>query len=74
VRGLDKVAERTGIDADALADALLKIEDGQEITGEEKDMLSRVISDLAPQEVVEEKPDLSILHLKKKKLESEDHF
>jgi len=69
VRGLDKIAERTGIDADALADALLKIEDGQEITGEEKDMLSRVISDLAPQEVVEEKPDLSILTLKKKKLD-----
>ena len=69
VRGLDKVAQRTGIDADALADALLKIEDGQEITGEEKEMLSRVITDLAPAEVVEEKPDLSILHLKKKKLE-----
>ncbi len=68
VRGLDKVAKRTGIDADALADALLKIEDGQEITGEEKDMLSRVISDLAP--AVEEKaPDMSILNLKKKKLD-----
>lgn len=71
VRGLDKVAERTGINADALADALLKIEDGQEITGEEKDMLSRVISDLAPNELVESKPapDMSILNLKKKKLE-----
>jgi len=68
VRGLDKVAQRTGIDADALADALLKIEDGQEITGEEKDMLSRVISDLSP--VVEQKtPDMSILNLKKKKLD-----
>jgi HK97 family phage prohead protease len=69
VRGLDKVAQRTGIDADALADALLKIEDGQEITGEEKDMLSRVISDLAPTEPAEIKPDLSILMLKKKKLD-----
>jgi len=70
VRGLDKVAERSGVDADALADALLKIEDGQEITGEEKDMLSRVISDLAPADPVEEvKPDLSILTLKKKKLD-----
>jgi HK97 family phage prohead protease len=69
VRGLDKVAQRTGIDADALADALLKIEDGQEITGEEKDMLSRVISDLAPSEPAETKPDLSILMLKKKKLD-----
>jgi hypothetical protein len=69
VRGLDKIAERSGIDADALADALLKIEDGQEITGEEKDMLSRVISDLAPTEPAETKPDLSILMLKKKKLD-----
>jgi HK97 family phage prohead protease len=69
VRGLDKVAKRAGIDADALADALLKIEDGQEITGEEKDMLSRVISDLAPTEPAEVKPDLSILMLKKKKLD-----
>ena len=71
VRGLDKVCKRTGVDADALADALLKIEDGQEITGEEKEMLSRVISDLSPSEVVEPQPtpDMSILNLKKKKLE-----
>jgi hypothetical protein len=50
---------------------LLKIEDGQEITGEEKEMLSRVISDLAPAETVEPQPtpDMSILNLKKKKLE-----
>ena len=72
VRGLDKVAERTGVDSDALADALLKIEDGQSISTDEKEMLSRVIQDLAPvEEVVEETPtaDLSQLTLKKKKLE-----
>jgi HK97 family phage prohead protease len=70
VRGLDKVAERTGVDADALADALLKLEDGQTITSDEKEMLSRVIGDLAPEETVEEpKGDLSLLALKKKKLE-----
>jgi len=71
VRGLDKVAERTGLDSDALADALLKIEDGQEISGDEKDMLSRVIQDLGPTEQTEEDstPDLSHLNLKKKKLE-----
>ena len=71
VRGLDKVAERTGVDSDALADALLKIEDGQEISSDEKDMLARVISDLAPSEQIEETPtpDLSTLNLKKKKLE-----
>lgn len=71
VRGLDKVAERTGVDAEALADALLKIEDGSEISGDEKEMLSRVIADLGPEEVVEETPapDLTLLNLKKKKLE-----
>jgi uncharacterized protein len=71
VRGLDKVAERMGVDAEALADALLKIEDGSQISGDEKEMLSRVIADLGPEEVVEETPipDLTLLNLKKKKLE-----
>ena len=69
VRGLDKVAERAGVDADALADALLKVEEGESISADEKQMLSRVIADLAPTEAVEEKPDTSILELKKKKLE-----
>jgi HK97 family phage prohead protease len=70
VRALDAVAERAGVDADQLADALLKLEEGVTITQDEKDILSRVISDLAPSEPkVEEKPDLGILALKKKKLE-----
>jgi uncharacterized protein len=70
VRGLDKVAERTGVDADQLADALLKLEDGQPISSDEKEMLSRVISDLAPEaEEKNEAPDLGMLQLKKKKLE-----
>lgn len=73
VRGLDKVAERAEVDADALADALLKIEDGQNISTDEAEMLSRVIGKLAPeQEVVEDEAptaDLSLLQLKKKKLE-----
>ena len=65
-------AERAEVDADALADALLKIEDGQDISTDEAEMLSRVISKLSPeQEIVEEQPqpDLSMLQLKKKKLE-----
>ncbi len=70
VRGLDKVAERNNIDADALADALLKIEDGQSISKDEAEMVSRVISDLAPSEEVEQNQgDLGMLALKKKKLE-----
>ena len=70
VRGLDKVAERNNIDADALADALLKIEDGQTISVDEAAMLSRVINDLAPtEEVAQPIGDLGMLALKKKKLD-----
>lgn len=72
VRGLDKVAQRAGVDADALADALLKIEDGQAISADEKDMLSRVISDLSPEteaKADENHSDLGMLMLKKKKLD-----
>ena len=74
VRGLDTVAERTGLDADALAEALLKIEDGKSISLDEKEMIARVITDLSPtvEDTVEEEltpPDLSVLELKKKKLE-----
>ena len=71
VRGIDKVAERANVDADALADALLKIEDGQEITSDEKVMLSRVIEKLSPEGEPDPTPTLSegMLALKKKKLE-----
>ena len=71
VRGLDKIAKRAEVDADALADAVLKLEEGEEITTEEKEILSRVISELAPQDAPVEEPqgDLAMLALKKKKLE-----
>jgi HK97 family phage prohead protease len=69
VRALDAVAQRTGIDADALADALLKVEDGQSITAEESEMLSRVIGELAPKPESEEpKGNYEMLQLKKAKL------
>ena len=71
VRGLEKIAKRAEVDADTLADAMLKLEDGEEITAEEKDILSRVISELAPKEETAPEPvgDLAMLALKKKKLE-----
>jgi uncharacterized protein len=71
VRGLDKIAKRAQVDADALSDAMMKLEEGEEITAEEKEILSRVISELAPQEAPAEEPqgDLAMLALKKKKLE-----
>jgi hypothetical protein len=70
VRGLDKIAKRADVDADALADALLKIENGEDITTDDRQLLEKVLSELAP-EVVEPEPDksLEMLALKKKKLQ-----
>ena len=74
VRGLDKAAKRSGVDADALADALLKIENGEDISLDDRQLLTTVIDELAPAaEVVEPVEDyagqLEKLALKKKKLE-----
>ena len=72
VRGLDKVAQRAEVDPDALADALLKIENGEDITPDDRQLLTTVIDKLAPvEEVTEPEPDkgLEMLALKKKKLE-----
>jgi HK97 family phage prohead protease len=71
VRGLDKVAQRAEVDVDALADALLKLEAGEDITVDDRDLLKTVIDRLAPQEEAVEAPqgDLDMLALKKKKLE-----
>jgi HK97 family phage prohead protease len=75
VRGIDKLAIRAEVDADALADALLKIEDGQDITADEKNMLSRVLDELSPKDEseAEVEPEQTVgegmLALKKKKLQ-----
>jgi HK97 family phage prohead protease len=75
VRGLDKVAKRAMVDADALADAMLKIESGANLTADEAELLSKVVDSLAPEveEVVEETENdtlsAEMLELKKKKLE-----
>jgi len=72
VRGLDKIAKRADVDADALADALLKIENGEDITTDDRQLLEKVLSELAPEPgVVEPEVDkgLEMLALKKKKLQ-----
>ena len=70
MRGIDRVALRAGVDADVLADALLKIENGEDITSADRQLLASVIDELAPAEQVEEpKGDFEMLALKKKKLE-----
>jgi uncharacterized protein len=72
VRGLDKIAQRANVDADALADALLKIENGEDISSDDRNLLQTVIDELAPEaETVEPETDnsLDMLALKKKKLQ-----
>jgi HK97 family phage prohead protease len=70
VRGLDKIAKRADVDADALADALLKIENGEDITQDDRQLLNTVLDALSPEPETEEPTsDLGMLALKKKKLE-----
>ena len=71
VRGLERLAERTEVDADSLADALLKVELGDNITEDDRQLLERVLDKLAPETDEEAKADTSLemLELKKKKLE-----
>jgi HK97 family phage prohead protease len=75
VRGLDKIAKRANVDADALADAMLKIESGLDLSDDEASLLTQVVDTLSPkaEEPVEETKDddidPSMLALKYKKLE-----
>lgn len=75
VRGLDKIAKRAGVDADALADAMLKIESGLDLSDDEASLLTQVVDELSPKsEEPVERPqddeiDPSMLELKKKKLQ-----
>jgi len=75
VRGLDKIAKRADVDADALADAMLKIESGLDLSDDEASLLTQVVDTLSPkaEEPVEETKDDDIdptmLALKYKKLE-----
>jgi HK97 family phage prohead protease len=70
VRGLDKIAQRAQVDADALADALLKIENGEDISSDDRTLLQTVIDELAPTPEAPVKDNsLEMLALKKKKLQ-----
>jgi HK97 family phage prohead protease len=72
VRGLDKVALRAEVDADALADALFKVENGEDISADDRQLLTTVIDKLGPtvEPIVEDfTGQQQLLSLKKKKLE-----
>ena len=72
VRGLDKIAKRADVDADQLADALLKIESGMSMSLEEKSLITKVLDTLAPEANTpqDEYDGQAWLALKKKKLET----
>lgn len=71
VRSLDKAAARAQVDADELADAVLKLEEGADLSESESELIKTVVDSLSPQveveEVEEETP--SLLDLKRKQLE-----
>lgn len=74
VRGLDRVARSADVDADQLADAILKLEEGADMSAEDVDLLSKVIDNLKPQQAEPEPAPVDtneddLLALKKKKLE-----
>ena len=74
VRGLAALAERALLDVDELADAMLLLEEGKDLTPEAAELLRTAISELAPkaeqtsEAIAEDNGDLSMLELKKLKL------
>ena len=72
VRGLDKVAQRAEVDADALSDAIMKLEEGKELSEDEGRLLNQAINAYTTkdetEEVVESNGDKDALALKKMKL------
>lgn len=72
VRGLDKIAERADVNPDDLADALLKIENGEDITTDDRQLVDKVLAELTPAEdqpAIEDTYSKDMLELKKKKLQ-----
>ena len=68
VRGLDKVAERAQVDPDALADAIIKLEEGKELSEDEGRLLNQAINSYTLKEEAQPEGDLEKLALKKMKL------
>ena len=69
VRSLDKVATRAQVDADELADAVIKLEEGADLSEQEADLITKVVHSLAPQKQVEEEEQVNLLELKRKQLD-----
>ena len=71
VRSLDKAATRANVDADELADAVLKLEEGADLTESQAELIKTVVNSLSPTQVKEENTEeqSSLLELKRKQLD-----
>ncbi len=71
VRSLDKAATRAQVDADALADAVLKLEEGADLSDNEAELIKKVVDSLSPVTQVEEEntEEPNLLDLKRKQLD-----
>jgi hypothetical protein len=71
VRSLDKAATRAQVDADALADAVLKLEEGADLSDNEAELIKKVVDSLSPVTRVEEEntEETNLLDLKRKQLD-----
>ena len=71
MRSLDKAATRANVDADELADAVLKLEEGADLTESQAELIKTVVNSLSPTQVKEENTEeqSSLLELKRKQLD-----
>jgi HK97 family phage prohead protease len=72
VRSLDKAANRAQVDADELADAVLKLEEGADLSENEAELIKTVVNSLTPTQVKEEETseeEANLLDLKRKQLD-----
>jgi hypothetical protein len=65
VRSLDILASRTNVDADALADAMIKLEAGEKLADSQADLLQEVVTKLRGNEPNQD----DLLELKRKQLD-----
>ena len=72
VRSLDKVAARAQVNADELADAVMKLEEGADLSDTEAELIKTVVNSLAPKQAETETPteeEINLLELKRKQLD-----
>ena len=68
VRSMEILAKRTNVNADALADAMIKLESGESLQPEQADLITEVVAKLKEPAVVVEDPQEPIA-IKLKKIE-----